>query len=274
MASHALPAEITELIIDCSAPKTSALRSCSLTCRQWRPRAQYHLLSSICISDDHFPDFADFITRCPERAACVACVEIIFSVSYDDAISQLHPLLGVHRLRLSSRNFISRRPVGIKMERLAVVFPNVTAFSLHDIDFTTPGTTVLMSAITRFPALRSLEVGRFARLYWENGYTSTEVLTQASAPLSLGSLSLNVWCTDMCTLFAARNWQDVRMLRRLALDFPMRWNSSQLFVDLLVHVLSTLHELMLNTANINHYIGTTPVSCHRRSLHTTSLTQT
>ncbi|WP_208346140.1 hypothetical protein, partial [Aetokthonos hydrillicola] len=69
---HTIPPEIVEQVIDCLALHLSALYACSLTCRIWRPRAQYHLLSSIYIADtDQILAIASFTHKHPVRAAAI-----------------------------------------------------------------------------------------------------------------------------------------------------------------------------------------------------------
>ncbi|KAI0696141.1 hypothetical protein C8T65DRAFT_698498 [Cerioporus squamosus] len=44
-----VPLEVAENIIDQLSEDVRSLRSCSLTCRGWLPRARYHLVASICV---------------------------------------------------------------------------------------------------------------------------------------------------------------------------------------------------------------------------------
>lgn len=75
-----LPAETIDQIIDGLALHASALRACSLTCRQWRLRSQYQLLTCIYIPDmAHMDSLSTFVSKFPLRADGMRRVRISIS---------------------------------------------------------------------------------------------------------------------------------------------------------------------------------------------------
>ncbi|KAI0694465.1 hypothetical protein C8T65DRAFT_585001, partial [Cerioporus squamosus] len=64
--------DVAENIIDQLSRDVESLRSCSLTCRGWLPRARYHLVASIRVrSREDLYSICDYFRVNPGMANCV-----------------------------------------------------------------------------------------------------------------------------------------------------------------------------------------------------------
>ncbi|RPD79682.1 hypothetical protein L226DRAFT_425802, partial [Lentinus tigrinus ALCF2SS1-7] len=67
-----VPVEVAERIIDLLSDHVGTLRSCALTCREWLPRSQYRLMTSIRIwSNEAVSSMYDYFTAHPRIAGAV-----------------------------------------------------------------------------------------------------------------------------------------------------------------------------------------------------------
>ncbi|KAI0696139.1 hypothetical protein C8T65DRAFT_537129, partial [Cerioporus squamosus] len=73
-----LPLEVEENVIDQLSRDVESLRSCSLTCRGWLPRARYNLVASICVrSREDLYSICDYFRLNPRMATSVANLSIM-----------------------------------------------------------------------------------------------------------------------------------------------------------------------------------------------------
>ncbi|KAI0696118.1 hypothetical protein C8T65DRAFT_583693 [Cerioporus squamosus] len=85
-----LPLEVEENVIDQLSRDVESLRSCSLTCRGWLPRARCHLMASIRVrSREDLYSICDYFRLNPRMATFVANLSISPAIPY----TEKHPLL-------------------------------------------------------------------------------------------------------------------------------------------------------------------------------------
>ena len=167
-----LPTLVCEMVIDFVARQVTSqslwypdiaktLRACSLTCRAWTPRSQYHLFRFLAVrcSNKHVRSIVAFLNKNPVLQSRVEVLVIKprsrLNTTLDNIPTEITDLLfQVRELRLSG--CFLRVTAASTLENSLGRFTFVTSFNIYNAGF--ESFNDLQRIITSFPRLRRLSI--------------------------------------------------------------------------------------------------------------------
>ncbi|KAI0930250.1 hypothetical protein AcW1_008986 [Taiwanofungus camphoratus] len=161
-----LPLELSDHVIDCLHGDHQALSTCSLVCRGWLPRAQYHLFERVSLSPYNWQAFEKLMISSPHIGVLVRNLDISHKFTYHGG-APAQEVEGMTRMVEVFPMITARLHAVTRLDLCVVDIPKWidvltglrTVKELRLVRCIVPTLTELAKLICAFPHLKKLKIG-------------------------------------------------------------------------------------------------------------------